>query len=200
MNLNGKAFPDPHPAWGVCADELLFHTSRYADYTARRLSALSAGAADGMSGFQAHRMDPRQRACMALLLSFPPAPRTARAISQLAGAVAALERGVPEEVRRVAGECRARPHMRLTARRPKRSTGLNAVHPTDVLLHLGRRYGFGVRIMGRRVWLDRLRCDRLLKSENARVRHNLQEVLQHLNRAGYAVYTGRSSVAIGNAA
>jgi hypothetical protein len=148
-----------------------------------------------MAGFQASRMDAAQRACMAQLLAHPPEAQTAQAICRLAAAVAGRHAGVPREVRRIAAPCGVRPHIQLAAPRPKRSTGLAEAHPADVLRHLGRRYGFDVYIAGRRVWLDSRRFDNLLAGGNTRVRRNLQEVLQHLSRAGYTVYRRRAPLA-----
>ena len=195
MNLDGKCYPEPHPAWGVCADELLFHTSRYAVYTARRLAALANVPATDLAGFHASRMDAEQRACMARLLARPPQLDTAKAIVRLASAVADQETGVPEDVRWLAGRCGVSPHIQLLSARPHRSTGLAKVNPADVLRHFGRRYGFDVRIQGQRIWLDSRRFEVVLGSSNSRVQRNIEEVLQDLSRAGYTVYGRRALVA-----
>lgn len=188
MNLSGKAYPEPHPAWHGCAEELLFYTSRYAVHAARRLSDLAEGQEIRLDGFQAQRMNDAQRSCMARLLSFPPDPYTARSIGALVAAVAAGDAAVPEAAREIAAGCRPPPFLQLTAPRPRVSTGLAGADPVDVLRHLGRRYGFPVRVAGpRSLGLDGARMAELLSRAAPRVRRNLQEVLQRLNRSGYTI-------------
>ena len=188
MNLNGMAYPDPHPAWGVCADELLFYTSRYARHTAHRLVDLGEGKGFDITGFQARNMTPKQRACMARLLSFPPDPYTARAISELAVVVVKDKAPIPEAAREIAGRCLIRPYLQLNPARPRRSTGLGKVQPTEVLRHLGRRYGFPVRIDGRHVWINDARCRRLLRNGPTRAADNVLEALDALRRIHYQIH------------
>lgn len=188
MNLNGMAYPDPHPAWGVCADELLFYTSRYAPYTTRRLVELGEGQGFDTTGFQARNMTPNQRACMARLLSFPPDPYTARAIGELAAVVAKANASIPEVAQEIAGRCWVRPYLQLSPARPRHSTDLGNVHPVEVLRHLGLRYGFSVRIDGHQVWVNDARCRRLLRNGPAREADNVIEALDALNRMRYEVH------------
>ena len=192
----------------MCADELLFYTSRYATYATKRLAELYEGrgvaAADAQArDFHACDMTREQRACMAQLLSLPPDPDTARAIHELTGAVANGATRIPGTVRETAGRCRARPYLRLTPNRPRHSTGLADTHPTEVLRHLGRRYGFPVRIYGRHVWLDDARCRRLLTSGPAKQARNVKEVLRALQRLSYRIHldhpAGRRDAAPGEA-
>jgi hypothetical protein len=188
MNLDGKSVPNPHPAWGVCADELLFYTSRYAGYTGRRLLELGAGRDFDMRGFQASHMSPVQRNCMARLLALAPNPSVVRAMATLAATVATGEPQVPKAVRKVAGKCRARPHLQIAPSRPRHSAGLAGAAPCDVLRHLGRRYGFRVVIAGRHVWLNEPRLARLLQRTGSRQARNVQEVLGALQRREYRLH------------
>lgn len=188
MNLNGKSVPNPHRAWGVCADELLFYTSRYAGYTARRLLEFGAGPDCDMTGFDARDMTPVQRSCMARLLALAPVPLVARAVATLTTTVATGEPQVPKDVRKVAGKCRVRPHLQIVPSRPGHSAGLAGAPVSDVLRHLGRRYGFRVVIAGRHVWLNDPRLARLLQRTGSRQARNVQEVLDALQRGEYRLH------------
>jgi hypothetical protein len=168
---------------------LLFYTSRYATHVAQRLTALAENQPVSLDGFRAQHMNPEQRACMSRLLSFPPDPYTARAIAALAAAVAAGSGGVPAAAQAIAGRCATRPFLQVAAVRPRVSTGLAELGPVEALRHLGRRYGFPVQVVGRRVHIDTARVSGLVAADNAVVRHNLLEILQALSRAGYTVVT-----------
>lgn len=187
MNLAGRTYPKPHPEWRVCTDELLFYTSRYATYTAARLAVLAEHQPISLDGFRAQHMSGEQRACMARLLSFPPDPYTARAIGDLVAAVAAGRADVPDGANAIAGHFAARPFLQVAPLRPRVSTGLSELDPVDALRHLGRRYRFPVRVIGREVHIDGVRGGGLVAGSNANMRHNLLEVLQAVSRAGYTV-------------
>lgn len=187
VNLSGRACPEAHPGWQGCVEELLFYTSRYASYAVQRLAAWADGEPISLDGFEAQRMTEAQRACMAQLLSRAPAPTVARAIGQLAAAVAAGQAGIPDAVHGFTGYCQPRPCLQLIPTRPRNSAGLASVDPVDALQHLARRYGFPVRVQAREIHIDGARSAALILHGTPRVRRYVQELLQALNRAGYGV-------------
>lgn len=189
MNVEGRYYRSPHHGWGQSAEELFFHSSRYVVHTGDVLQRLCGCGSLQLNQFRASRMSKEQRGCMAEILSMPPSGEAAAGVVAIIEAVAQGDKSVPPIARSLCSEPfrLSRPFMQLAASRPRCSTGLSALAPTEPIKHLGKRYGFPVRIERRIVWLDCKRCNRFLNSGNHLVSRNMLEALQCLNRAGYEV-------------
>lgn len=191
MNLEGRYYPDPHPGWGQCAEELFFYSSRYLAHTAKMLQRLCGFKHVELGGYRASQLDKAQRACLAKILASPPNGEAGRKIMVLVSSLVGQDpgnQGAPD-VPCVDDSPLARPFLRLAVSRPRCSSGLHRVHPLDPIRHLGRRYGFPVVIENGVVLLDCRRCNQFLYSADKRISRNMIEALQCLNRAGYGVRT-----------
>ena len=188
MNVCGSELPALNREWGQCAEELLFHTSRYAHHSEAMLRSMSGDKAFCMCGYRAHDLNKDQRLYLSKLLEHPPNKLIVTAVCSLVENVANGDPSIPRQIYFLVGPVRH--HVRSkdsNACKHKCSTGLNNVTAESLIRCLARRYRFPVKISGRTVWLDDTRCDQLLHSPNQQIRHNLLEALQYLNRRGYSV-------------
>lgn len=188
MNVGSCYYPPPHKDWGQCAEELLFHTSRYALHARTYLACLSGDSRVSLSGYQADLLNSEQKFCMAWLLSRPPSQHRARAIINLIDGVRAGNDKLPAQVESLLGHSRPGPHLRAFVVPPGQSRGLEQVSAEDVILHLSARYHFPLRIRSKVVWLDSARCNQLLNSRRIQIRRNMLEALRYLNRSGFQVH------------
>ena len=188
MNVGSCYLPPPHREWGQCAEELLFYTSRYSVHTQSCLVRLSGNSKVSLAGYQAEKLDPRQKFCMARLLSRPPSEAFAGAIIQLVEEVAGGGKSVPTGVLDLLGNNQPIPYFRTLVSRPRQSSGLEQVSAEELIRHLASRYHFPLRLRGRVIWLDSERIDQLLHSRRAQIRRNMIEALRYLNRSGYLVH------------
>jgi len=188
VNLNGQIVNSPHPSWGQCAEELLFHTSRYAYLAADFLRQLTKKP-ESLKGYSARKLKPAQRRLLVRLLSHPSTPADAQSLSELIDLVKSGESHQPESQK--VAKCNAvKPnivHLPTWTSGRRDHSKCRDIHPTDPILHLGRLYGFAATVIGRTVWLDLDRCLNLAGAGPDVVQKNILESLRRLSRHGYLV-------------
>ncbi|MCG7997770.1 MAG: endonuclease [Candidatus Thiodiazotropha taylori] len=185
--VDGLFYPECHPGWGGCAEELFHYTSRYSAYTEALLRNLSDQRQFNMSGYQAANLSHEQRRLMAAILAHKPCCRTARDITQIIRGVINGEphvsealtshyedqlKVIPKDVELV---CSGKAHPHETP----------DVAPLDPLLNLASRLQLPVAVRGSHVEIPLKELAQHLDSSNSSLRNSLQEAILQLHFAGY---------------
>jgi hypothetical protein len=185
--VNGLYYPECHPGWGGCAEELFHYTSRYSAYTEALLRNLSDQRQFSLSGYQAASLGDEQRRLMAAILAHQPSCRTARDITQLIRAVvngkapASMDlmtryqdqlKVIPKDVELV--YCGKSHHHEMPE-----------VAPLDPFLNLASRLKLPVAVHGNHVEIGLKALAQHLDSTNPSLRNSLQEAILQLHFAGY---------------
>ena len=185
--VDGFYYPEFHPGWGGCAEELFHYTSRYIVCTEAFLRNLADQRQFNMSGYQAAKLSEEQRRLMAAILSNKPDCRSARAVTQIVRAVINGEGQISEEL-----EESYRDHLNVIPKgvqlvysgKPHR-TGIGDVAPLDPFLNLAARLSLPVAVRGHHVEIPLKKLAQHLDSPTPSLRNSLQEAILQLHFAGY---------------
>ncbi|MES9942051.1 MAG: endonuclease [Candidatus Thiodiazotropha sp. 6PLUC2] len=194
MNLNhhakyvdGLYYPDCHPGWGGCAEELFHYTSRYFAYAEAFLRNLTDQRQFNMSGYQATRLSTGQRRLMAAILANRPDCRSARDITQIVRGVINGEESVSQELTdHYQDQLKIIPeNVELVYSGKTHHSELPKVEPLDPFLNLAARLKLPTAVRGHHVEIPLKELAQHLDSSNSSLRNTLQEAVLQLHFAGY---------------
>ncbi|MEJ2619941.1 MAG: endonuclease [Candidatus Thiodiazotropha sp.] len=185
--MNGLYYPECHPGWAGCAEELFHYTSRYSAYTEALLRNLSGQRQFNMSGYRAANLGDEQRRLMAAILFHQPSCRTARDITQLIRAVVNGETQANTDLMsRYQDQLKVIPKdVELLYCGKSQHHEMPAVAPLDPFLNLAVRLKLPVAVCGNHVEIDLKALAQHLDSPNPHLRNSLQEAILQLHFAGY---------------
>jgi hypothetical protein len=187
--VDGLYYPDFHPGWGGCADELFHYTSRYFVCTQAFLRNLADQRQFNMSGYQAGNLSKTQRHLMAAILAGEPDLHSARGITQIVRSVINGESGISdaltEAYREYLNVIPQDAELVHSHRRDHHSQP--DVAPLDPFLNLAGRLNLPVAVHTRRVEVPLRTLAQHLDSPNSSLRKSLQEAILNLHVAGYAL-------------
>jgi hypothetical protein len=186
-NVEGHVYPEFHPGWGGCAEELFHYTSRYYAYTEAFLRNLTDDRSFSMAQYRAAALSEEQRELMALILSCEPEKRSGLAIVLIVNAVRMQKKFVnPDHVeyyRRQAKPARAIESSHHN--RPNHMAGSVDLSPIDPFLNLAERLYLPVAVREHHVETSLQQLASHLDSPDSRIRTNLQNAIIQLHMAGY---------------
>ncbi|MES9865894.1 MAG: endonuclease [Candidatus Thiodiazotropha sp. LLP2] len=193
MNLNhakyvdGLYYPDCHPGWGGCAEELFHYTSRYFTYTEAFLRNLTDQRQFSMAGYQATRLSTEQRRLMAAILANRPDCRSARDITQIVRAVINGEELVSKALTAdYQDQLKIIPeNMELVYSGKTHHSEIPKIEPLDPFLNLASRLMLPTAVWGHHVEIPLKELAQHLDSSNSSLRNSLQEAVLQLHFAGY---------------
>ncbi len=185
--VDGLFYPECHPGWGGCAEELFHYTSRYGAYTEGLLRNLSGQRQFNMSGYQAANLSNEQRRLMAAILAHKPCCSTARDITQIIRGVINGESRVSEELTsRYADQLKVIPKdVELVCCGKAHHHEMPEVAPLDPFLNMASRLKLPVAVRGNRLETPLKELAQHLDSSNSSLRNSLQEAILQLHFAGY---------------
>ncbi|MGD8912993.1 MAG: endonuclease [Candidatus Thiodiazotropha sp.] len=187
--VDGLYYPDFHPGWGGCADELFHYTSRYFVCTQAFLRNLADQRQFNMSGYQAGNLSKTQRHLMAAILAGEPSLQSARDITLIVRSVINGEREIsapivdtyrdyldviPQSAKLIHVQ-RAHHHNQLD------------IAPLDPFLNLAGRLNLPVAVHTHHLEVPLRALAQHLDSPNSSLRNSLQEAILNLHSAGYAL-------------
>jgi hypothetical protein len=185
--VDGLYYPECHPGWGGCAEELFHYTSRYSGYTEAFLRNLADQRQFNMSGYQAANLVGEQRRLMAAILANQPNCRSARAVTQVIRAVINGEEQISEEL--AANYCDQLSvipkGVELLYSGKSHHSDLREVAPLDPFLNMASRLNLPVAVMGRHIEIPLKKLAQHLDSANSSLRNSLQEAVLQLHFSGY---------------
>lgn len=188
IKIGDHFYPRPNRRWGSCAEELLYHTSRYYHYTEAFLRNLSEDRQFVLGGYRAEDLNDIQRRMMAAILSLPPGPETAEACMRVVEAVCCGREDVDEDlIERYRELLHVVPQEDQT---PLTHGFHEPVPPEDLppiepFLAVAERLQMPVVVQGRFVELSIKQLARHLDSPQPQIRVNLLNALLWLHEAGY---------------
>ncbi len=186
-NVDGDFYPEFHPGWGSCAEELFHYVSRYAPYTEAFLRNLADQRQFSLSGYVPAKLSGKQRRLMAAILSSPPDRDSARALTCLVRAVRTGDLTVdPSLADRYRERLDIIPEgatLVYAARSPHIDHG--EVAPIDPFLNIAKRLKLPVAVHEQRVEVSLKQLAEHLDSPNATLRSNLQDAILRVHCAGY---------------
>jgi hypothetical protein len=187
-----KYYPQLSRQWGVCAEELLHHTSRYYSYTEAFLRNLSGERGFEMAGYSPERLSEEQRKLMGAILSGRPDCTSGSAIVRIVDAVrdgrAELD---PDLLAQYREQLALIPHDATVAfDHDFHERDLpEDLPPLDPFLAIAERLQMPVAVKGRRVEVPLKLLAQHLDSPQHQVRKNLQEAVVWLHEAGYHLHS-----------
>ena len=188
-NVDGHFYPEFHPGWGSCAEELFHYISRYATCTEAFLRNMADQRQFSLSGYTPTHLSERQRRLMAAILSVPPDRKAARALTCI---IRAARNGSPEVDESLEDHYRDRlkvipegAALVYAERTPTIDRG--DVAPLDPFLNLAQRLKLPVAVHDHHVEIALKQLAEHLDSPNATLRSNLQEAILRLHHAGYVL-------------
>ena len=185
--VDGSFYPEFHPGWGGCAEELFHYTSRYFTYTEAFLRNLADQRQFSMSGYQATDLTTGQRRLLAAILADAPNCRSARDITQIIRGVINGEtepgkalsdhyqdplKTIPDQVELVYPGKSHHPENLQVA-------------PLDPFLNMASRLQLPTAVRGRHVEVPLRELAQHLDSPNPSLRNTLHEAVLQLHFAGY---------------
>ncbi|MET0065855.1 MAG: endonuclease [Candidatus Thiodiazotropha sp.] len=185
--IDGIHYPEFHPGWGGCAEELFHYTSRYIACTEAFLRNLADQRQFSLSGYQAGLLSDEQRRLLAAVLAGPPDRDAARAITQLVRCVVAGESRPSESlVDQFREQLKTIPEgVTLVYANLPRRTDPADVAPLDPFLNLATRLSLPVAVHGHHLEVELKILAQHLDSANVSLRNSLQEAILKLHFAGY---------------
>jgi hypothetical protein len=185
--VDGLFYPECHPGWGGCAEELFHYTSRYGAYTESLLRNLSGQRQFNMTGYQAAKLSAEQRRLMAAILTHQPCCRTARDITQIIRAVTNGETHASTELMiRYEDQLKVIPKdVKLVYCGKSHHHEMSEVSPLDPFLNMASRLKLPVAICGNHVEIPLKELAPHLDSSSPSLRNTLQEAILQLHFAGY---------------
>jgi hypothetical protein len=187
--VDGLYYPEFHPGWGGCADELFHYTSRYFVCTQAFLRNLADQRQFNMSGYQASNLSKTQRYLMAAILAAEPDQPSARGITQIVRAVINGESAISNSLAETYGDYLnvlpadvelIHPHKAHHYKQPN-------VAPLDPFLNLAGRLKLPVAVHTHHIEVPLKALAQHLDSPNSSLRNSLQEAILSLHFAGYAL-------------
>jgi hypothetical protein len=185
--IEGVYYPEFHPGWGGCAEELFHYTSRYIACTEAFLRNLADQRQFNLSGYRASLLSDEQRRLMAAVLAGPPDQVAARAVTQLVRSVISGEKQLSEGLlSQFQDQLKVIPEgvPLVYADLPRRSASPD-VAPLDPFLNLADRLSLPVAVRGHHVEVQLKLLAQHLDSANASLRNALQDAILKLHFAGY---------------
>jgi len=181
-------YPQLHRHWGVCAEELLHHTSRYYCYTEAFLRNLSGRRSFEMAGYRPKLLSEEQRKLMGAILTGLPDRASGSAIVRV---VEAARRGDgqvdPDLTEQYRKQLALVPHNATVAfDHDFQERDLpEDLPPLDPFLAIAERLQMPVAVHGRCVEVSLRLLAQHLDSPQHQVRENLQDSVLWLHEAGY---------------
>ncbi|MET0089464.1 MAG: endonuclease [Candidatus Thiodiazotropha sp.] len=185
--IDGVYYPEFHPGWGGCAEELFHYTSRYIACTEAFLRNLADQRQFNLSGYRASMLNDEQRRLMAAVLAGPPDQVAARAITQLVRSVISGEQQLSEGLlNQFQDQLKVIPEgvSLVYADLPQRGETPD-VAPLDPFLNLADRLSLPVAVRGHHVEIQLKLLAQHLDSANVSLRNALQDAILKLHFAGY---------------
>jgi hypothetical protein len=187
--VDGLYYPEFHPGWGGCADELFHYTSRYFVCTQAFLRNLADQRQFNMSGYQANNLSKTQRHLMAAILAGEPNLQSARSITQIVRSVVNGESEISDALAEtyrdylnVIPEDAELIHSHRTHHHNRQD-----VAPLDPFLNLAGRLNLPVAVHTHHIEVPLKTLAQHLDSPNSSLRKSLQEAILDLHFAGYAL-------------
>jgi hypothetical protein len=186
-NVDGRYYPEFHPGWGGCAEELFHYSSRYAAYTEAFLRNLSDQRQFTLSGYQPALLSEIQRRVMAAILSGPPDNASARDITSLIRSVIRGDSSVDQALsERYQDRLKVIPEgVVLAYANHHHQPDLRQVAPLDPFLNLATRLQLPVAVHDHHLEVSLKQLAEYLDAPNATLRSNLQEAILRVHSAGY---------------
>ncbi|MET0027029.1 MAG: endonuclease [Candidatus Thiodiazotropha sp.] len=185
--IDGVYYPEFHPGWGGCAEELFHYTSRYIACTEAFLRNLADQRQFNLSGYRASMLSDEQRRLMAAVLAGPPDQVAARAITQVVRSVISGEQQLSEDLlTQFQDQLKVIPEgvPLVYADLPQRGEAPD-VAPLDPFLNLADRLSLPVAVRGHHVEIQLKLLAQHLDSANVSLRNALQDAILKLHFAGY---------------
>ncbi|MEJ2406732.1 MAG: endonuclease [Candidatus Thiodiazotropha sp.] len=185
--VDGVYYPEFHPGWGGCAEELFHYTSRYIACTEAFLRNLADQRQFNLSGYRANLLNDAQRRLLAAILAAPHDQIASRAIPQLVRSVISGEKQISETLLdQFRDQLKIIPEgvPLVYADRPQRTTPPD-VAPLDPFLNLADRLSLAVAVRDHHVEVQLKLLAQHLDSPNLSLRNALQEAILKLHFAGY---------------
>jgi hypothetical protein len=185
--VDGLFYPEYHPGWGGCAEELFHYTSRYFAYTEAFLRNLADQRQFNMSGYQAANLNNDQRRLMAAILAEQPGRRSARDITQIVRGVIHGESPIYEELTTRYHDClKTIPiGVELVYSDKHHQVDTPEVAPLDPFLNMASRLRLPVAVRDHHVVIPLRELAKHLDSTHSSLRNSLQEAIVQLHFAGY---------------
>jgi len=180
-------YPRPHIDYAHCAEELLFHTSRYFSYTEQYLMELAQQPEVSLAGYDCRNLSMNQKKVLAGLMTETPGRKTASYIIQVIVDVISGYRGVDAELLEKYEQryFRTYPHYFT----PQVDGG--GIHldirtaPLDPIQNMAHRLNMPVEVKGRDVLIPMCLLRRYRDSANAVIKQNIQDSISLLRDGGY---------------
>jgi hypothetical protein len=187
--VDGLYYPEFHPGWGGCADELFHYTSRYFVCTQAFLRNLADQRQFNMSGYQARNLSKTQRHLMAAILAGEPNLQSARGITQIVRSVingeSEISNTLTETYRDYLNVIPEDAELIYSHRRNHHNQP--DVAPLDPFLNLAGRLNLPVAVHTHHIEIPLKTLAQHLDSPNSSLRKSLQEAILDLHFAGYAL-------------
>jgi hypothetical protein len=187
--VDGLYYPEFHPGWGGCADELFHYTSRYFACTQAFLRNLADQRQFNMSGYQASNLSKTQRHLMAAILAGEPDLHSARAVTQVVRTVINGKSGISDSLAESYQDfLNVIPDdVELTHSHRTHNRSLPDVAPLDPFLNLAGRLKLPVAVHTHHLEVPLKALAQHLDSPNPSLRNSLQAAIVDLHFAGYAL-------------
>lgn len=187
MNTLRPRCPVCHPEFSACAEELLFHTSRYYGYTEKFLTQLARPTDFSMAGYDAGKLSAEQRKVLTGLLSERPDREVGRHIATIVSdviqGVTSVDAGLLQKYQGLSISSKRR-YFRHCSGAMAGQQGAS-VSPVDPIQNIAARLHIPIQVKGRRVLIPLEMLGRHLDSPNPTIRSNIQDAIQTLHAAGY---------------
>ena len=187
MSMTKNSYPTPHRDVMHCAEELLFHTSRYYVYSERFLADLAGRPDFSMVGYDCRRLSENQQKVLSGLLTEVPALEIARKIIKIVSDVTNGIKEVDAELLQKYEQlyfrgCPCCFHHHVNGR----GTSLaNETSPVDPIQNMAQRLHIPIEIKGSKVRMPMRILRKYLDSANAVIRQNIQDDILMLHDGGY---------------
>jgi hypothetical protein len=188
-NVEGRVYPEFHPGWGGCAEELFHYTSRYYAYAEAFLRNLTGDRNFSMAQFRATDLSEAQKELMALILSCEPGEKSGQAIVQIVNAVRLQKHFVnPDHVEYYRQYAQPPQGEASGPKIASHNRGFRAdLSPLDPFLNLAERLRLPVAVREHHVETSLQQLAAHLDSPDSRIRTNLQNAIIQLHMAGYPI-------------
>jgi hypothetical protein len=185
--IDGVYYPEFHPGWGGCAEELFHYTSRYSTCTEAFLRNLADQRQFNMAGYQAADLNDDHRRLLAAILANKPDRGSARAITQIVRSVINGDAQASHELKQqYQDQLSAIPEgMPLIYTGNPHHSGTCEVAPLDPFLNLASRLNLPVAVRGHHIEIPLKILAQHLDSSSSSLRNNLQNAILNLHFAGY---------------
>jgi len=187
MTVFQPQYPKPHAGYAHCAEELLFHTSRYYSYTEQYLTDLAKKPAMNLARFDCRSLSLNQKKVLSGLMTETPDQESASQIMQVISDVIAGYQGVDVGLLEKYEQryFRTHPHC-FTPQVGGRGAHLDIrTAPLDPIQNMAHRLGIPVEVKGRDVLIPMHVLGRYLDSANVVLKQNIQDCIVLLRDGGF---------------